>query len=169
MDWLHFLKNIGRNISEVIEADQCADTSPACSMWFAIGELTRCNKPVSGEDPTSLREQMQCSGRLIPTTIAAVLLLASSHTHAQQTGDPKAGLTFARQVCAQCHAVDKGTQASADGAAPRFEVIANVRGMTSTALVAALNTSHRKMPNLVLDPGDLDNVIAYILSLKRAD
>jgi len=50
--------------------------------------------------------------------------------------------------------------------APRFQVIAGVPGMTATALSAALNTSHRTMPNVILTPDEQAHIIAYILSLK---
>jgi hypothetical protein len=39
-------------------------------------------------------------------------------------------------------------------------------GTMNYALSAALQTSHRTMPNLVLDPNELADVVAYILSLK---
>jgi hypothetical protein len=38
--------------------------------------------------------------------------------------------------------------------------------MSSIALSAALNTSHQSMPNIMLEPEDRANIIAYILSLK---
>jgi hypothetical protein len=38
--------------------------------------------------------------------------------------------------------------------------------MTSIALSAALNTSHRTMPNIILQADEQADVIAYILSLK---
>ena len=84
-------------------------------------------------------------------------------------GQPGQGLILARQVCAQCHAVEMGPAVSPEGAAPRFEDIANTPGMTSTALGAALHTSHRTMPNLMLENDDVSNIVAYILSLKRVN
>jgi hypothetical protein len=45
--------------------------------------------------------------------------------------------------------------------------VANTTGMTATALAVWLTTSHPTMPNMVLDPQDRDNVIAYIISLKK--
>jgi len=38
--------------------------------------------------------------------------------------------------------------------------------MTETALTVWLRTSHPTMPNIIVEPADMDNVIAYILSLK---
>ena len=67
-----------------------------------------------------------------------------------------------RQVCAECHSVEKGQVRSPNAAAPSFEAIANVPGMTAIALHATLQTSHRTMPNVMLNPDELSNVVAYI-------
>jgi hypothetical protein len=55
---------------------------------------------------------------------------------------------------------------SGNAAAPSFHRIANVSGMTETALYVALQTSHRTMPNVRLEPDEMRDVVAYILSLK---
>src|SRR4051812_22848105 len=81
--------------------------------------------------------------RLIPSAVAVSICLAPQGTSAQDVGDAVQGLTLARQVCAECHAVDKQQVRSPNPASPRFEGIANVPGMTSIALTAALLTSHR--------------------------
>jgi hypothetical protein len=39
--------------------------------------------------------------------------------------------------------------------------------MTGAALTVALQTSHRSMPNVIIKGRDAQNIIAYILSLKR--
>ena len=41
------------------------------------------------------------------------------------------------------------------------------QGMTATALRVFLTTSHPKMPNLILAPEQITDVIAYILSLRE--
>jgi len=81
---------------------------------------------------------------------------------------PKQGLILAQQICAQCHAVAAGSPSSPNAAAPRFEDIANIPGMTATAISATLHTSHRTMPNVMLDSDQISNIVAYLLSLKRA-
>ncbi len=96
-------------------------------------------------------------------------LLVSTGVRAQQIGEPGQGHVLARQACAQCHAIEAGPAVSPNAAAPRFEDIANTPGMTDTALSAALHTSHPTMPNVMLDSAQLNNIIAYILSLKHAD
>lgn len=49
--------------------------------------------------------------------------------------------------------------------APAFADIAARPGVTRTALGAFLATPHPVMPNLILEPGGADDVIAYILGL----
>jgi len=86
---------------------------------------------------------------------------------AQEMGDAKAGFAYADGVCAECHAVKKGQRVSPHERAPAFEVVANSRGMTETALRVWFQSSHPSMPNLVLSENQGDDVIAYILSLKN--
>lgn len=85
---------------------------------------------------------------------------------AQELGQPSRGLELARQLCAQCHAVEKRQAQSPNVSAPRFQVIASVPGMTAIALAATLNTSHRTMPNIMLAADERADIIAYILALK---
>jgi mono/diheme cytochrome c family protein len=98
--------------------------------------------------------------------VSTALLLAPVQSWAQNIEEVTRGLALAQQVCAECHAVDKLQARSPNNAAPRFETIAKVAGMTSIALNAALQTSHRSMPNLILEEDQRRTVIAYILSLK---
>jgi len=88
-------------------------------------------------------------------------------TRAQEVGNVQRGLTLAEQVCAQCHLVVKGAGVSPNADAPSFQAIASTPGITSTALAVALRTSHRTMPNLVVERDQADDIIAYILSLKE--
>ena len=60
----------------------------------------------------------------------------------------------------------RNTRDSPNANAPRFQAIASIPGMTATALSAALNTSHRAMPNIMLPADEQADIIAYILSLK---
>lgn len=104
-------------------------------------------------------------GRMAFSTILVACLATS--VQAQETGRPERGRTLALQNCVECHAVQKGVGASPNAHAPRFESIAAVPGMTTIALRAALQTSHRTMPNVTLEPDELADIVAYILSLKN--
>jgi cytochrome c len=100
--------------------------------------------------------------------LAAVIALAmpAGHGAGQEIGQSSRGLTLAQQLCAECHAVQKEYPRSPNANAPRFQAIAAIPGMTATALSAALNTSHRAMPNILLAADEQADIIAYILSLK---
>jgi mono/diheme cytochrome c family protein len=99
---------------------------------------------------------------------ALIVIGIGSSVRAQEAGDPRNGLTAARQNCAACHAVEKEEARSPKKNAPTFAAIAATPGMTAAALGSALHTSHRDrtMPHLILSPDDLRNIVAYILSLK---
>ena len=97
-----------------------------------------------------------------------VWLLTAASAQAQEPGSAQQGLELAHAQCSECHLVDKVVGRSRDAAAPTFESIANVNGMTGAALTAALRTSHRTMPNVIIKPSDLGGLVAYILSLKES-
>jgi cytochrome c len=98
----------------------------------------------------------------------AGLTFTVGNLRAQEIGSPDQGRRIARALCEECHLVDKlpGGQ-SPNLIAPTFEHIANTPGMNSTALTAALRTSHETMPNVIITGSDLSDVIAYILSMSE--
>jgi mono/diheme cytochrome c family protein len=81
-------------------------------------------------------------------------------------GDARRGLEYARVHCAACHAVEAGNRRSIRPEAPAFSVIAASPGMSAPALSALLQTSHRRMPDILLPPADRVDVMEYILGLK---
>jgi mono/diheme cytochrome c family protein len=96
----------------------------------------------------------------------AVVACATGPVRAQQNGNAVNGAAVARQICAECHAVERGQRESPNAEAPPFEAIVKTPGMTSIALTAALRTPHRRMPNIILTGDELPDVVAYLLSLK---
>ena len=103
-------------------------------------------------------------------TTAAVflgLLALAGHAAAQEMGDAKKGATLAQSVCAECHAVRSGETRSPNTKAPTFTSVASTQGMTEMALRVWLQSPHPTMPNLMLDEDAKDDVIAYILTLKK--
>jgi len=97
----------------------------------------------------------------------ALLALASliNASSAVEVGNPERGLDYARRVCADCHAVEPGTTFLFSDI-PSFQDVANSEGMSPRALVVWLTTSHPNMPDLIVPPDDMDDVIAYIMSLR---
>jgi mono/diheme cytochrome c family protein len=98
---------------------------------------------------------------------AATLICLAGTARAEEFGDVHAGQIYVKDVCASCHAVQPEASMSPKIDAPSFAAVANTPGMTRTALTVWLTTPHPTMPNFVLEAQDLDNVIAYILSLKN--
>ena len=93
--------------------------------------------------------------------------LTAQAAFAQSVGDAKAGSAYAEQICAECHGVRAEARISPNERAPTFQAVANSRGMSEMALRAWFRTPHPSMPNLVIRDKEADDVIAYILSLKR--
>lgn len=99
--------------------------------------------------------------------MAAILALSAVSAHAQD-GNIAAGHAFAREACNACHMLEaKQKKPRRIVIGPAFRDIANTRGITATALRVFLTTSHPTMPNLILTPDEITDVIAYILSLRR--
>jgi len=100
---------------------------------------------------------------------AAICGMITSAGYAESDGRPPQGGIITQNVCAECHAVQREDLRSPNADAPPFAKLATTPGMTTIALTAALRTSHRTMPNIVLQAGEAADVIAYILSLKNGD
>ena len=98
---------------------------------------------------------------------AVALTIAASQARSQELGDLQKGRGVAQRVCAECHAVQAEDARSPNSNAPRFAAIAATPGMTAAALNAFLHTSHSTMPNVVLGADETNDIIAYILSLKK--
>jgi mono/diheme cytochrome c family protein len=99
-------------------------------------------------------------------TIFAALLATPFVAQAQETGNIEAGHAYAKQVCAECHAIERGEVDVFSP--PSFQNVADSAGMTERALAVWLQNPHPNMPNFVLPQADMKNVIAYIMSLKTA-
>ena len=97
----------------------------------------------------------------------AVLLIAlgGSASAEVQSADAVAGQQLATAECSKCHALEGPAHASQT--APSLAAIAQMRSTTSMSLHAFLLTSHPRMPNFRLTSQEVDNVVAYILSLQR--
>jgi len=82
----------------------------------------------------------------------------------EEAGDSQAGFDYADTYCATCHGISE--EQSPLPQAPRFRNVADQPGITAMALQVWMQTSHPTMPNIIVAPQDMRNVIAYILSLK---
>ena len=112
---------------------------------------------------------MKRIGRITASISVIASSLLGGEVWTQEASRPDAGLALARQICSECHAVERKLAPSPNSAAPRFVTIANVPGMTAIALSVALQRSHPTMPNINLNASELRDINAYILSLQRAN
>ena len=103
-------------------------------------------------------------------TIMHSRLGASSDTIAgvaqSVAGDPASGRKIATTLCNSCHQVlpitlpDKGDP-------PSFQSIADQPSTTGISLNVFLHSNHNNMPDFILSSAESNDLIAYILSLKK--
>ena len=99
----------------------------------------------------------------------AALLFVRLHNAdgaAQPSDSASAGHRLAEAWCKDCHAIDATTAGTTRGA-PDFVAVANRPSTTALSLKVFLQTSHKSMPNLIIAPNQADDLVNYILSLKR--
>jgi mono/diheme cytochrome c family protein len=100
---------------------------------------------------------------------ALIALAASTLPAAAQTepGDPITGRRLAEVWCANCHQVAPGAPGPASDAAAPLQAVAQMPSTTSMSLRVFLQTPHANMPDYRLTRDQLDDVVAYILTLRR--
>jgi cytochrome c len=99
----------------------------------------------------------------------AVLLFVRLHNAngaPLQSDSASAGHRLAEAWCKDCHAIEAATVGTRGGP-PDFVAIANRASTTALSLKVFFKTSHHRMPNLIIAPGQADDLTNYILSLKR--
>ena len=100
--------------------------------------------------------------------LAALLAGAALPAAAQpEPGDPASGLRLSATWCANCHRVAPGGPGPSTDAAPTFRAIAQMPSTTSMSLRVFLQTPHPNMPDYRLTREELDDVVAYLLTLRR--
>jgi mono/diheme cytochrome c family protein len=102
---------------------------------------------------------------LRPAVLAAALAVFPCAARAQDlAADRVAGQRVAEHICAECHQVDAKLRPGLPG--PDFARVAAMPSTTMAALQAFLRTPHAKMPNISLSKTEIDDVTAYLMSLK---
>ena len=106
---------------------------------------------------------------MIKHCLLAGFLLAgyASAAGAQEIGDRVRGLEYAKRNCVNCHVVSPNEDQDIVNDAPDFSAVANTPGMTPTAIAVWLQSPHPNMPNFIIPEQDIDDLAAYITSLKK--
>jgi len=97
---------------------------------------------------------------------AFLALAAAAPPLAAQAGDAPRGRALAERWCAKCHAIAPGRQGPEPGI-PSFMRMAADPENTRSALRQFITMPHFEMPPQSLTTAEIDDVIAYILSLRR--
>jgi len=80
--------------------------------------------------------------------------------------DPQNGHDLAAKWCAACHVVEND-QSAASADVPSFEGISNRADFDAESLKVFLIDPHPKMPNMNLSRLEIEDLVAYIGSLKN--
>ena len=104
------------------------------------------------------------------TLVMATAAFSAHARNVDRPGDIRAGRELAQGNCAGCHIVTSERGAlHLPGVAPNFADIAQMPSTTRISLLAFLRSPHPTMPNLILSDRQANEVVAYILSLKRPE
>jgi mono/diheme cytochrome c family protein len=98
--------------------------------------------------------------------VLASAIVTATASFAQDRGNADAGRRLAENWCGKCHVVAPRTIRSGDTASS-FQAIADLESTTALSLRVFLRTSHQEMPNFQLTPEETNDIIAYVLSLKK--
>jgi mono/diheme cytochrome c family protein len=86
---------------------------------------------------------------------------------AGDTADVSIGRGLALNWCAQCHLVAEDQDHIPYGVGPSFYSVADDPATSEMRLRAFLISPHVIMPNIMLSQEQIDEIVAYILSLRR--
>jgi mono/diheme cytochrome c family protein len=103
----------------------------------------------------------------ISLVIAILVSEAPCCLAAQHVPDASAGSQLAQRWCSNCHVVGQSQGRGTSTGAPPFAAVAEMPSTTAMSLRAFLMTPHGRMPDLHLTRDEIDDVSAYILSLRR--
>ena len=103
--------------------------------------------------------------------IRTTCLIAIAGSSFAQPGpaSPQRGHELAARLCTNCHIIDRETSGTMRADVPSFPVIANRAGATAEHLAGRIIVPHPAMPGVPLTTGEIRDVVAYILTLKRND
>lgn len=105
---------------------------------------------INASSPGSLENE-----RMLEVLTAAFVLIAAPAL----AGDPVEGRAIAQRWCSSCH--------GASDAAPPLETAVNRGDRTTATLHAWLTDPHPPMPNLALSRAEIDNLVAYLETLRK--
>jgi mono/diheme cytochrome c family protein len=104
--------------------------------------------------------------RFVFSGVVAAVALALSVAALAQPGERAAGRRLATELCGDCHQA-RPPFPTLYQYPPSFGDIAKLPSTTRLSLKVFLQSNHKQMPNFIIAKSDADDIITYILSLKR--
>jgi hypothetical protein len=150
--------NLCRAVS--MACDSCKNKAPPFRNLHARHPSLELREPLSRSITAPDDEKL----RFILSEVEIHSIVASSNSPA--TSESGSTTKTRTPAVTDCHNVLRTDAASPNRRAPAFKKVANTPGMSITALTVWSRTTHPSMPNLVIEPADMDDLIAYILSLR---
>ena len=99
--------------------------------------------------------------------VAVALCALSPVAHGQTSSAIVRGQELAERACAGCHAINGRQGSTIMGTdVPSFRAIAARPNQTPQRIQGFIMTPHRPMPGIPLTLAEINDVAAYILSLK---
>ena len=100
----------------------------------------------------------------IVALLVVALHRASGQTMPRDTSPVARGQSLVQAWCLTCHGIGRqdGSGINLD-----FTAIARMPSTTELSLRVFLQSNHRNMPNIIVKGQDLDDIVAFIMSLKR--
>ncbi len=100
-------------------------------------------------------------------SLAVVMFCLGSSVQAQTAAAVARGRELAERACGGCHAVNGGSGTVVQGIdVPSLGAIASRPNQTAERLKAFIMTPHRPMPGIPLTLAEVDDIVAYLQSLK---
>jgi len=102
------------------------------------------------------------SGTVLMTAAFLIAIMGNA-----QAADVAQGRDLAQKLCVNCHIIEHGGQQDqVTVGIPSFMAIANKTEQTNSKLRSFIRNPHPPMPSVELGEHELNNIVAYILSLK---
>jgi len=99
-----------------------------------------------------------------PVLLVLALVFAATAAHA--AGDATDGRVLAKYWCSSCHVTERARLGTVvDSAATFFEIVGRP-GRDADFLRSFLSDPHYPMPNFQLTRDEIDDLVAYLTSLK---
>jgi mono/diheme cytochrome c family protein len=98
--------------------------------------------------------------------VASLIAALGGANAADLPGDPIVGRDISEDWCGECHDVAPDGVDVFEGV-PAFQSLADDPAFTERALRVFFQSPHDAMPDVMPTPAQTDDIIAYILSLKK--